>query len=231
MKTKQSSASPRPVSASRDALLAAGTELFAQYGFDGVSVEQMARRARVNRAMVSYHFGGKKKLYVAILRQGLERLEQRLAPIRSSSAAAPRRLEAFVAAFAEVATEHASFPRLMLREVLAGGDQLEAHLLGHFVGMFGLVREIVQQGVQQRSLRRVDPILTHLGLIGSLVFYFATAPTRNRLISEGKLGLKKEPPISEYVRHIQEWIALGLSVPAPSPTPRRKHGFKSRRSS
>jgi AcrR family transcriptional regulator len=226
MKSSRSASGPRPGAASRATLLAAATRLFAQYGYEGASVERIASRAKVNRAMVSYHFGGKQKLYRAILRRGLEALEQRLAVVRSCANPAPRRLAQFVEAFAAVATEQVSFPAIMLREVLSGGHHLDGILLSHMAAAFGLVREIIEQGVRERSFRAVDPVLTHLGLIGSLVFYFASAPTRSRLISEGKLAVRSEPPIGDYVRHIQELMTLGLTAPALNPSPRRNHGLK-----
>ena len=208
----------RPVrSASRATLLAAGTELFARHGYSGTSVERIARRARVNRAMVSYHFGGKMKLYRCALEAGLGGLAARMGPIHGSSAPAPERLRALVAAFGAVATEQAHFPTLMLREILAGGHRLDRELMAHLVSIFGLVREVVEQGVRQRSFRRVDPLLTHLSLIGSLVFFFATTPARNRLIRQRSLPLRRAPSAAEYVRHIQELVTFGLAAPASPP--------------
>src|SRR2546422_9999797 len=57
----------RDATATRDALLAAGTELFAERGYDGVPVWAIAQKAGVNKAMINYHFGGKRKLYRAIV--------------------------------------------------------------------------------------------------------------------------------------------------------------------
>ena len=57
----------RDTAATRDALIAAGTELFAESGYDGVPVWAIAQKAGVNKAMISYHFGGKRKLYLAIV--------------------------------------------------------------------------------------------------------------------------------------------------------------------
>src|SRR4051794_17388510 len=45
-------------------LLEAAEELFAATGYDGVSVEEITRRANANRAAVSFHFGGKERLYI-----------------------------------------------------------------------------------------------------------------------------------------------------------------------
>ncbi len=51
----------------RQALLDAATRLFAQRGFDGTSVREIAEAAHVNLAMVSYHFSGKEGLYAACI--------------------------------------------------------------------------------------------------------------------------------------------------------------------
>src|SRR5438067_747835 len=45
-------------------LLEAAEELFAAKGFDGTSVEDITKRAKANRAAVSFHFGGKEQLYI-----------------------------------------------------------------------------------------------------------------------------------------------------------------------
>jgi AcrR family transcriptional regulator len=48
----------------RQRLLEAAEELFATNGFDGASVEEITRKAKANRAAVSFHFGGKERLYI-----------------------------------------------------------------------------------------------------------------------------------------------------------------------
>ncbi len=53
----------------RERLLAAAREEFAARGFDGAKVDRIARRARINKAMVYYHFPSKAALYLAILRE------------------------------------------------------------------------------------------------------------------------------------------------------------------
>ena len=69
----------RDADATREALLLAGLEEFAAGGFDGATVDRIARRAAVNKAMINYHFGGKAGLYRAILEAEFGWLEERLA--------------------------------------------------------------------------------------------------------------------------------------------------------
>lgn len=61
------------------------------------------------------------------------------------------------------------------------------------------------------------PFLTHLGLIGSLIFFFVTAPVRERLASAGKLPAPL-PSAEQFIRHIQELMTRGLAAAAPKNT-------------
>ncbi|HIU85882.1 TPA: TetR/AcrR family transcriptional regulator [Candidatus Spyradomonas excrementavium] len=52
---------------SKEKILAAATKLFAQKGFDGVSIREICKEAEVNICMISYYWGGKKELYQGII--------------------------------------------------------------------------------------------------------------------------------------------------------------------
>src|SRR5439155_1476989 len=64
----------------KDRLLAAAAALFAERGFHGTKIRDIAARARVNVAAGNYHYGSKKALYLAVLRA-------QFAAIRASLAA------------------------------------------------------------------------------------------------------------------------------------------------
>ena len=52
----------------RQKIFDAAAEVFAEKGFAGARVEEIARRAGVNRQLISYYFEGKEGLYQAVLR-------------------------------------------------------------------------------------------------------------------------------------------------------------------
>lgn len=191
--------------------MTAGTELFAERGFDGTSVERIAHRAGVNKAMINYHFGGKRKLYVAILSATFTEMASRLGPLRGSSQPAESLLREFVSTFAGMVASRPAIPHILLREILSGGRHVDEHLLPHFLAVFSIVREIVERGVRDGSFRPVHPFLAHLTLIGSLVFFFVTAPVRERVAGAGKLPVPQPSP-EEFVRHVQELMARGLAA-------------------
>jgi AcrR family transcriptional regulator len=202
-----------------DSLLSAGTILFADRGFDGASVEDIARRAKVNKAMISYHFGGKDGLYRAILAETFEPTLKRLEGLKGESRPAPERLREFIAHFAAMVDHRPGLPSMLLREVLSGGSHLDAKAIPYFLAVFAAVREIVEQGIREASFREVDPFLTHLSLIGGLVFFFATHPLRERFAREGRLPVTLPTP-DAYVRHFQDLMIRALQRHDPAVEPR-----------
>jgi TetR/AcrR family transcriptional regulator len=203
----------RDAAATREALLAAGTELFAERGYEGVPVWAIAQKAGVNKAMVSYHFGGKRQLYLAIVNATFAEIVATVERLADSPRPAPDLLRELIAVVGEAVTRrHPYFCTMMLREVLAGGKQLEPELIDKPVRLLAAVQHIVTRGVREGTFRPVDPLLTHLSLVGSLVFFFATGRFRERVLADRRLAL--EPPdATAYVQHIQDLVAHGLARP------------------
>jgi TetR/AcrR family transcriptional regulator len=202
----------RDAAATREALLAAGTELFAERGYHGVPVRAIAEKAGVNKAMINYHFGGKRKLYLAILSATFSEIVARAESLADSPQPAPDLLRELVALVADMAARrNPHFPAMMLREALAGGKHLEPEIIAYPLRVAEVMRRIVERGIREGAFRPVDPLLTHLSLVGSLLFFFATARLRERVFAEGRLRTKL-PDAAGYVKHIQDLIIHGLAA-------------------
>lgn len=185
---------------------------------------QIAHRAGVTKALISYHFGGKQKLYVTIMTSTFAEIAERMEQLAASARPAPDQLREFVALVGEMATtRRPHFPAMMLREVLAGGSHLAPEVVPYLMRVLGAVRRIVEQGVRDGTIRPVNPIFTHLSLVGSLLFFFATAPFRERLASAAESPLRTLPA-AEYVRHVQELITRGLAADVSTSSTRRASG-------
>jgi AcrR family transcriptional regulator len=196
----------------------AAAAVFAQKGFDGATAEEIARRAGTTKAMINYHFKSKVGLYEAILLATFVALKERLDAVRATGGQAPEQLRAFIETFARTARERPHFPAMMVREVLSGGRHLPPQVAQRLVGVLGVVRGIVEQGVREGSFRDVHPLMTHVSLVGGLLFWFATEPLRQQGPPELRMGLS--PPTGDaFVAHMQELMVRGLSADA---APRRR---------
>ncbi|HEU5196648.1 MAG TPA: hypothetical protein VFW70_18050, partial [Methylomirabilota bacterium] len=92
-----------------------------------------------------------------------------------------------------------------------GGTHLDSELIEQPARMLGAVQRIVARGVRDGEFRPVDPVLTHLSLVGSLVFFFATARFRERVLA-ARRPVVTTPDAASYVRHVQDLLTHGLAA-------------------
>ena len=113
-------------SGTRDRILGTAERLFAEYGYDGVSVRQIGAAADAQIALISYYFGTKDKLYRAVFENRIspvsERRREALRRAMAAEGAAPT-IEAVLDAFARPwiemrgTEEGRQYTRLIAREV------------------------------------------------------------------------------------------------------------------
>jgi AcrR family transcriptional regulator len=179
---------------------AAATE-FSDRGYDAAGVDRIAARARVNKAMIYYHFGSKRDLYVAILREMFGAVGARARAIAHGDGSAPDKLDRWILAIIEEAAARPWFPPMMLREIASGAHHLDPDTLGQMNAIFATVRDIVAQGQQDGVFRPIDPLLTHLTILPPILIFFA----RERALASAApaQGVMAPRRREEFVRHMQ----------------------------
>jgi AcrR family transcriptional regulator len=160
--------SPRSELPRRRILDAAG-EVFAEQGFGGAGVDEIARRAGVNKAMLYYHVGDKAALFAAVLTEAVGLVRSTLEEELSHHDDPEERLRALPRALTEAIRQRPHIPAIMLREVAAGGPHLPAEVLAQMARVMGLTRSILAEGRERGAFRGVNPILVHLTLVGGLM--------------------------------------------------------------
>jgi TetR/AcrR family transcriptional regulator len=202
--------------ATREALLAAATGLFAERGYDGVATDELAARAHVNKALISYHFGGKRGLYLAALARVFGELAARVKAVEARGLDARETLAGLIRAFSDFARERPDFPGLWLRELISNG--IDPTLVPHLVEIAAVTRGLALRGAREGVFRPVDPLLFHFGLLGSVIFFLATDPARRRAASGGHLPFTM-PDTGPFLSYVEQLTLRGLA-PASGPVRR-----------
>jgi TetR/AcrR family transcriptional regulator len=153
----------------RDALFDSAATLFAKGGFDGVSVDDLARDAGVNKAMIYYHFADKLALYRAVLADGLSRMGAIVHDIAAGSDAPAIKLDRFIEAFVRMTGTRPWMPALMLREIAEGAPRLDADTMSHMRVVIMSFVAILKQGQESGVFRRMHPILAYESVIGPII--------------------------------------------------------------
>ena len=112
----------RDAERTRAELLAVATEVFAESGYSGARVDEIAERTRTTKRMIYYYFGGKEQLYMAVLEnayRGIREAEQRLQVDHVDPVVAMRRLAELTF---DHHLDHQAFIRLVSIENIHRGE-------------------------------------------------------------------------------------------------------------
>jgi AcrR family transcriptional regulator len=149
----------------RAEILAVATTEFADRGYDGARVDEIAARTSTTKRMIYYYFGGKKQLFVAVLEQAYSRIraaERDVNVDHLEPTAAIRRL-------AEVTFDHheahPDFIRLVGIENVHRGKHIAqlTSLIDLNTPAIQLLRDILKRGRQQGVFRTdIDAIDVHM---------------------------------------------------------------------
>lgn len=197
----------------RAELLQVATEAFAESGFSGTRVDDIADRTRTTKRMIYYYFGGKEELYLAVLEKayrGIREAEQSLHVGDLEPVEALRRIAELTY---DHHLDHSEFIRLV---------SIENIHRGAFIRRLEVLRELNQPalGVLDGVLRRgreegilrddVDALDVHLVISSYCFFQVANQYTFGFLFDRDLLA----PDRREHLRRmIGDVVVAWLSVP------------------
>ena len=161
----------------------AATRVFAEAGFSGARVDEIARRAGVNKAMIYYHIGDKKALYTEVLHDVFKDTTDRMAQNIKESETVDEKLKKFIHNLAATMDQYPYLPLIMQREIASGGQHLPDLVIKDLNNMIGVMKTILDEGAEKGVFIQTLPIIVHLMVVGAFSFYKAGWPIRARLAS------------------------------------------------
>ena len=155
-------------------ILAAAEKLFAESGFDAVSMNAVAELAGVSKANIFHHFSSKDALYLAAMRDACRRSSPLMDNLEGTSGTFAERLQHFARAHLAHLLENAQTSRLILREVIENDPQRCQELAEQVFGdNFARLVAIMRSGQERGELRAdVDAGMVAALLIGADMFFF-----------------------------------------------------------
>jgi AcrR family transcriptional regulator len=161
----------------------AATEVFAEAGFAGARVDEIARRAGVNKAMIYYHIGDKKALYAEVMHDVFRDTADRMARNIQESKTAEDKLKRFIHNLAATMDQHPYLPLIMQREIASGGQHIPDLVIQDLANIIGMIKTILDEGAEEGIFIQTLPIIVHLMVVGAFSFYKTGWPLRTRLMS------------------------------------------------
>jgi AcrR family transcriptional regulator len=183
---------PKAPEANRARILEAALEEFAARGFKGASMDAIAARTHTTRALINYYFGGKEKVYLAVLEHvygEIRQAEDRLDLDHLVPADAIRRIVEFTYNYY---LDHQGFVRLVVAENQAGGRHLRKSRVMRSLNrsIIDTLRRVLARGQQDGTFRRdVDAVEVHKA-IAALGMFNVTNQHTFSAIFQREMGTK-----------------------------------------
>lgn len=206
---------PDTTVSSRESILDSATEVFMESGFSGARVDEIARRAQANKAMIYYHFGSKQDLYRAVLLRLFGDVIAEIARLKATDAPPGEKLRALYTRVAAHFEAKRALPHIMLREILAGGKSIDAEASRALFVIVSFVADTIREGVRTGEFREVDPFLLHMSVLAPLMVHHVGDSFRERILPREMPGVAA-PSNDEMLRHLL--ASLDRSLAPTSPT-------------
>ncbi|MFO1527951.1 MAG: TetR/AcrR family transcriptional regulator [Turneriella sp.] len=171
-----------PEAKTREAILSAAIDEFANNGFAGARTENIARNAKVNKAMLHYYYHDKETLYNAVLDALYgsfgedDDLIQRLmdAPINSV-----QHIHIFLKVIIQKHGDpnNKSFRCVLAWELAAGQNNLKKVAQKFFVPRMLHLIQVLEKGIKNGELSCKNPALAVYSMISQVVFYYMHSET------------------------------------------------------
>ncbi len=140
-------------------IVEAAFRVFAVYGFEGVSLRDIAQEAGTTHGLIRHYFGTKEGIWRAAVDTAIERYTTALTPYAQQVVQRepdPMTLaEAVVRSFIHVSAQHPEIVRLILHEGTTGGARLE-YALARFAPLGSLFAPLLERMHHQGRLQHFD---------------------------------------------------------------------------
>ena len=175
---------PRPT---RDLIIDEAIACFAERGYDGTSLNDIAAGVGIRRPSLLHHFPSKETLYGSVFEQILSDWLERVGQAVEMDGTGWEKVELVLRAGFALFEDNPDYVRMMRREALDGGVRLGIDLASVLKPLFAAAAEYLDRMMDEGVLKRHDSRHLLITGYGAILTYFSDAPFITDLLEDDAL--------------------------------------------
>lgn len=191
----------------RNQILKTAEQIFARDGFAGARMDEIARLAQVNKAMIYYHIGNKRELYTEVLHHIFSNAIGRFQTSIQQATTPEDKLRQYLGNIIQTIGQNPGAAAILIREQATGGADFPDVIIKELSRIVMMLVEILDQGYQQGTFRKSNPFAVHMLAVGSILLTHTSYPIRRRFpVEPPEIKRQKKQPLETTLNDIEELI-------------------------
>lgn len=178
-------------------IIESAVQLFAEKGFEGTSIREIATKADVNLAMINYYFGSKEKLFEAMVEQKAAYTKNLLEEImKDTTITEIGKIDKVIDSYVERLFSNRKFHRVIHQELmLSQRDTLQQTIIDILSPNSLIIKGIIESGVKKGTFnKKVDAPLVLASIVGTINQVLLSKRMCNKLLSKNDDYIPYEDP-------------------------------------
>ena len=205
-------AATEPALSTREAIIVEARRCFADHGYDGTSLNEIAEAVGIRRPSLLHHFPSKDAIYAEVFQQSLEEWAVRVESATGPSLEGWPQVDVMLTAGFRFFQANPEFVRIVRREAFEGGVHLGIDLGAALRPFFLRAVGWFDREMAAGRFRRVDTEQLLITGYSVMLGYFSDAPFLETLLESDPYA---EAAIEARIKHIRNLFHVALSPTAP----------------
>ncbi len=191
----------------KDEILKIASREFAKYGYNGVSMDTIAKKAGISKAAIYYHFKSKSSLFEEIVMPKVQKLIDEIYSFENEDP--KEELKHYINSYAKIFRRYPCFAAVLAHEFVDGGRDLSDEIIKNLSKVFKKLLNVLQKGQKKNIFQIENPFSIQLMIVSSLVMHQTTKPLRKRISKYIEIELN--PAIEDIANAIYQKILKAIS--------------------